>query len=148
MKSCLYVRTAYLVQHCYVWRPTFLDVDTQSTTSRFPPLTLQCDILWTAGSWKPSRWSALSGMALLSQVSENHSAAEFEKSLMMWVRSCSSVLLRREWTFARWMLGIVVREPCLRNLTSAPAYFPLLHLYACLNSTAVPPTRMSNKMSE
>ncbi len=103
---------------------------------------------YTLNSWKPSRWSALSGMALLSQVSVNYSAAEFEKSLMMWARRSSSVLLRREWTFARWMLGIVVREPCLRNLTSASAYFPLLHLYACLNSTTVPPTRMSNKMSE
>ncbi len=75
----------------------------------------------------PGRLNALSGMASFSQVSVKHRAAKFEKSLFIREsRRRSSVLLGREWRFARWMLGSGVLNPRCLRFTSAPARFPRL----------------------
>ncbi len=55
----------------------------------------------------------MSGMASFSFLSETHKAAEFEKELeksffIQESRRTLSVLLGREWRFARWMLGNAV----------------------------------------
>ncbi len=71
-----------------------------------------------------------------------HRAAEFEKSLFLQEsRRCSSVLLGREQSFARWMLGNGILKPCWRSFTSAPARFPRL----CVLKRLTPPTTVSSK---
>ncbi len=83
-----------------------------------PPLVFHVNSAMRSAlnNWKPGRLSGLSGMASLSQVSVKHSAAEFEKSLLMRVRrSTSSVLLRRE---RRLILGTAVQKYCLGCVAS------------------------------
>ncbi len=94
-------------------------------------------------SWKFGRWSALSGMVPFSHVYVKHRAAEFEKFLFnRESRRSLSVLLGREWRFARWMLGNGV---LWQSFTRAPARFSRLRVLNRLNSTAAPPTKMSSK---